>query len=83
MGTKGDWGAGSQEGRHLSPAGPGFEEAGAERRPTKSLALRATPPLNGRMQNINSPNVSPYRSSTKRSTLSTAATLTLTPPPNS
>ena len=73
----------AQEGRSLLPAGPGFEEAGAKRRPTKSLALRASPGLNGRLQNINSPNVSPYSSFTKRSPLSTAATLTLTPPPNS
>ncbi len=71
------------EGRNLPPAGPGFEEAGAERRPTKSLALQEAPVLNGPLQNINSPNVSPYRSCTKPSTLSTAATSTQTPPPNS
>jgi len=47
-----------EEGGILLPAGPGFEEAGAKRRPTKSLALRAAPGLNGRLQNINSPNVS-------------------------
>jgi hypothetical protein len=48
-----------EEGRNPSAAGPGFEEAGAKRRLTKSLAQRAAPVLNSRLQNINSPNVSP------------------------
>jgi hypothetical protein len=72
-----------EEGRSLSPTGPGFEEAGAKRRPTKSLAQRVAPGLNSCLQNINSPNVSPYSSSTKPSTPSIVASWTLTLPPNS